>query len=122
MHTGFVQVPLQLHRRLHLHVVLEEAAAERGLVVGLPRRGLDGRLHPGLRRGGGDDPDAPHGCEVVRPVRHRVRLLRAKPGAKRPVLGRDAVREHPLEVLQRVAAQGVEPPEFRRAQGLGPVQ
>ena len=45
--TGFkfVQVPLHLHRRLHLHVVLEEAAAERGLVVGLPRRGLDGRLH-----------------------------------------------------------------------------
>ncbi len=35
VHTGFVhcQVPLQLHRRLHLHVVLEEAAAERGLVV-----------------------------------------------------------------------------------------
>ncbi len=46
MHTCFVQVPLQpeLHhdRRLHLHVVLEEAAAERlgGLVVGLPRRVL----------------------------------------------------------------------------------
>ncbi len=44
--TGFVQarrrVPLQLHRRLHLHIVLEEAAAERVLVVGLqvPRRGL----------------------------------------------------------------------------------
>ena len=34
--TGFVEVPLQLHRRLHLHVVLQEAAAERGLVVGLP--------------------------------------------------------------------------------------
>ena len=66
VHTGFVQVPLQLHRRLHLHVVLEEAAAERGLVVGLPRRGLDGRLHPALRHGGGDDPDAPHGCVVVR--------------------------------------------------------
>ncbi len=35
MHTGFVQVtvPLHLHRRLHLHVVLEETAAERGLVV-----------------------------------------------------------------------------------------
>ncbi len=32
---GFVQVPLQLHRRLHLYVVLEEAAAERGLVVDL---------------------------------------------------------------------------------------
>ena len=48
VHTGFVQVPLHLHRRLHLHVVLEEAAAERGLVVGLLRLGLDGRLHPGL--------------------------------------------------------------------------
>ena len=47
MQTGFVQVPLHLYRRLHLHVVLEEAATERGLVVGLPRRGLDGRLHPG---------------------------------------------------------------------------
>ena len=42
VHTGFVQVPLQLHRRLHLQIVLEEAAAERVLVVGLqvPRRGL----------------------------------------------------------------------------------
>jgi hypothetical protein len=39
VHTGFVQVQLQLHRRLHLHVVPEEAAAERGLVVGLPRLG-----------------------------------------------------------------------------------
>jgi hypothetical protein len=26
-------VPLHLHRRLHLHVILEEAAAERGLVI-----------------------------------------------------------------------------------------
>ena len=42
VHTGFVQVPLQLHHSLYLHVVLEEAAAERGLVVGLPRPGLDG--------------------------------------------------------------------------------
>ena len=103
--TCLVQVPRQLDRRLHLHVVLEEAAAERGLVVGLPRRGLDGRLHPGLRHGGGDDPDAPHGRVVFRPVRHRVLLLRAKPGAKRPVLVPDAVRKHPLEALQRVAAQ-----------------
>ena len=38
-----------------------DAAAERGLVVGLPSRGLDGRFHPGLRQAGGDDPDAPHG-------------------------------------------------------------
>ena len=30
MHTGFVQVVRQLYRRLHLHVGLEDAAAERG--------------------------------------------------------------------------------------------
>ena len=85
VHTCFVQVPLQLHRRLHLHVVLEDAAAERGLVVGFPSRGLDGRFHPGLRHAGGDDPDAPHGFVVFRPVRHGVRLqvFRAEPGAKR---------------------------------------
>ena len=47
--TCFVQVQRQLDRRLHLHVVLEEAAAERGVVVGLARLGLDGRLVPGLR-------------------------------------------------------------------------
>ena len=58
--TCFVQVPLQLHRSLHLHVVLEDAAAKRGLVVGLPSQGLDGRFHPGLRHAGGDDLDAPH--------------------------------------------------------------
>jgi hypothetical protein len=75
------------------------ATAVRGLVFGLPRRGLDGRLHPDLRHGGGDDPDAPHSCVVVRPVRRRVRLLRAKPGAKRPVFGPDAVRKHLPEVL-----------------------
>jgi hypothetical protein len=112
---------LQLHRRLHLHVVLEEAATERDLVVGLPRRGLDGRLHPGLRHGGGDDPDTPHSCVVVLPVRHRVRLLRAKPGAKRTVFGPDATRKHQLEVLQCVAAHGIEPLDFRHAQGNGSV-
>jgi hypothetical protein len=53
-------VPLQLHRRLHLRVVLEEAAAERGLLVGLPQRGLDGRLHPALRHGSGDDASDPY--------------------------------------------------------------
>ena len=99
VHTCFVQVPLQLHRRLHLHVVLEDAAAERGLVVGLASRGLDGRFHPGLRHAGGDDPDAPHGFVVFRPVRQGVRLFRAEPGAKRPVLGPHAVRKHPLEGL-----------------------
>ena len=51
MRTCFVQVPRQLDRRLHLrvHVVLEEAAAELGVVVGLACLGLDGRLVPRLR-------------------------------------------------------------------------
>ena len=40
MQTCLVQVPRQLDRRLHLHLVLEEAAAERGLVVGLVLLGL----------------------------------------------------------------------------------
>ena len=46
--TCLVQVPGQLHGGLHLHVVLEEALPKRGLVVGLARLGLDGRLHAGL--------------------------------------------------------------------------
>ena len=85
--TGFVQVVRQLDRRLHLHVVLEEAAAERGLVVqvGLARLGLDGRLVPGLRHLRRHGPDAAHGGVVIRPVRHRVRLLAAEEGAKGPV-------------------------------------
>ena len=59
--TCLVQVPRQLDRRLHLHVVLEEAAAERGVVVGLARLGLDGRLVPGLRHLRRHGPDAAHG-------------------------------------------------------------
>ena len=59
-----------------------------------------------LRRHG---PAAAHGGVVVRPVRHRVRLLAAEEGAKGPVLVRHAVRKHLLEALQRVAAQGVKP-------------
>ena len=43
-----VQVPGQLHGGLHLHVVFEEALPKRGLVVGLARLGLDGRLNAGL--------------------------------------------------------------------------
>ena len=85
MQTCLVQVPRQLDRRLHLHVVLEEAAAERGLVVGLARLGLDGRLVPGLRHLRRHGPDAAHCRVVVRPVRHRVRLLAAEEGAKGPV-------------------------------------
>ena len=102
-------MPRHLDRRLHLHVVLEEAAAERGLVVGLARLGLDGRLVPRLRHLRRHGPDAAHHGVVVRPVRHRVRLLAAEEGAKGPVLVRYPVREHLLEALQRVAAQGVEP-------------
>ena len=55
VHTGLVQVVRQLYRRLHLHVGLEDAAADRGLVVGLLRLALDrrgrrdGRLHPDLQ-------------------------------------------------------------------------
>ena len=99
-------MPRHLDRRLHLHVVLEEAAAERGLVVGLARLGLDGRLVPRLRHLRRHGPDAAHHGVVVRPVRHRVRLLAAEEGAKGPVLVRHAVRKHLLEALQRVAAQG----------------
>ncbi len=88
--TWFIQVPRQLHCHLHLHVVLEDAAAKRGLVVGLARRDLDGRLHQGLCHAGGHDADAAHGGVVVRPVHHRVRLFRVKPGAKQPVLEPDA--------------------------------
>ena len=47
-------------------------------------------------------------------------MFREEPGAKRPVLGPHAVRKHPLEGLQRVAAHGVEPLDFGHAQGLGP--
>ena len=59
--TCLIQVPRHLDRRLHLHVVLEEAAAERGVVVGLARLGLDGRLVPGLRHLRRHGPDAAHG-------------------------------------------------------------
>ena len=98
MQTCLVQVQRQLDHSLHLHVVLEEAAAERGLVVGPARLVLDGRLVSarGL---------------VVRPVCHQVRLLAAEEGAKGPVTVpasvRHAVRKHPLH-WQRVAAHGVE--------------
>ena len=41
-------------------------------------------------------------------VRHRVWLLAAEEGAKGPGPVRHAVRKHPLEALQPVAAHGVE--------------
>jgi hypothetical protein len=61
-HTGFVQagpadgVPLQLH----VQVVLEEAAAELGMVVGLPRRVLD--VQPRVGRAGIELPDLSAGA------------------------------------------------------------
>jgi hypothetical protein len=79
MHIGFVQagaagrrpgVPLQLHRRLHLHVVLEEATAERGMVVGLPRRGLDGL-------GGSSSPAAPSQAALGFQARRALAACRA---------------------------------------------
>ena len=79
--TCLVQVPGQLHGSLHLHVVLEEALPERGLVVGLARFGLDGRLHAGLGHLRHRSPDAAHGAVVVPPVSHRVCLLCAPYGA-----------------------------------------
>ena len=77
-------MPGQLHGGLHVLVVLEEAHPEGGLVVGVLRLGLDGRLHAGLRHLRRCVPAAAHGEVVVAPVRHRVRLLGAKqavPGA-----------------------------------------
>ncbi len=118
MQTCLVQVPRQLNRRLHLHVVLEEAAAERGVVVGLARLGLDGLLVPGLRHLRRHGPAAAHGGVVVRPVRHRVWLLAAEEGPDGPVLVRHAVRKNPLEALKRVAAHSVAPPDLQHGQGL----
>ncbi len=86
VHTSCAQVVHQLHRRLHLHVGLEDAAAEQCLVVGLPRLGLDSRLHPALGDVGGDGAAPAHGPVGARPVHHGVRLLRA------PIQAKGAVR------------------------------
>ena len=59
----------------------EEALPERGLVVGLARLGLDGRLHAGFGHQRRRSQDAAHGVVVVPPARHRVRLLSAPHGA-----------------------------------------
>ncbi len=61
VHTGCLQVVCQLHHRLHLHVGLEDAAAERCLVVGLSRLGRVSRLHPALGDVGGDGAALAHG-------------------------------------------------------------
>ena len=57
--------------------VLQEAHSEGGLVVGVLRLGLDGRLHAGLRHLRRRGPAAADGVTVVTvgPVRDRVRLL-----------------------------------------------
>jgi hypothetical protein len=72
-HTGLVQVVRQLDRRLHLrvHVGLEDAAAERCLVVGLLRLGLDGSLHPAL---GDVRGDGAQGLRVRPASVHVIRL------------------------------------------------
>ena len=82
---------------------------------------LDGRLVPALRHLRRHGPDAAHCGVVVRPVRRRVLLLAAEEGAEGPVLVRHAVRKHPLEALQRVAAHGVELLDLPHGQGLRPV-
>ncbi len=58
----------QLDRRLHLHVGLEDAAAELCFVVGLFRLGLDGRLHPALGDVRGDGAGPAHGSPIAHPV------------------------------------------------------
>ena len=82
VHTRCVQVVRQLHHRLHLHVGLEDAAAERCMVVGLPRLGLDSRLHMALGDAGGDGAAPVNNFIGARPVHHGVWLLRATIQAK----------------------------------------
>ncbi len=82
---------------------------------------LDGRLVQGLRHLRQYGPAAAHCGVVVRPVRHRVRLLAAEEGQQGPVLVRHALPKHPLEALKRVASHGVEPPDLPHSQILRPV-
>ncbi len=112
VHTGCVQVVRQLHRSLHLHVGLEDAAAEQCLFVGLPCLGLDSSLHPALGNVGGDGAAPAHVPAVARPVHHGVRLLRA------PIQAPHTIRKPLLQGVQRVAAHGVEPPHLRCVQFL----
>jgi hypothetical protein len=81
-HTGLIQVVRKLYRRLHLHVGLEDAAAERCLVVGLLRLGLDCRLHPALGDVRGDGAGPAYGSPVARSVHHGVLLLRTPKDAR----------------------------------------
>ncbi len=86
VHAGCVQVVRQLHRRLQLHVGLEDAAAKQCLIVGLPRLGLDSRLHPALGDVGGDGAAPAHDFVGARPMHHGVWLLSA------PIKAKGAVR------------------------------
>ncbi len=101
-----VQVVRQLYRRFHLHVGLEDAAAaERCLVVGLLRLGLDRRLHQALGdsdvRGNGVGPA--YGSPVARPVHHDgVRLLRAPKEVKGAFRALHAKRKLLLEYYRKM--------------------
>ena len=97
-------MPGQLDGGLHVLVVLQEAHSEGGLVVGVLRLGLDGRLHAGLRHLRRRGPAAADGVVSVGPVRDRVRLLGAEQAAPGAVLQRDVEGKHGLERMQRLAA------------------
>ncbi len=75
VHTCCVQVMSQLYCRLHLHVGLEDAAAKRCLVVGLPCLGLDSSLQLALGDVGRDGAALAHCTVVSRPVHHGVWLI-----------------------------------------------
>ena len=120
-HTFLVQVPGQLDGGLHVLVVLQEAHSEGGLVVGVLRLGLDGRLHAGLRHLRRRGPAAADGVVSVGPVRDRVRLLGAEQAAPGAVLQRDVEGKHGLERMQRLAALCVQRGDLRNRQRLRPV-
>ena len=88
-------MPAHLDGGLRVLVVLQEAHSEGGLVVGVLRLGLDGRLHAGLRHLRRRGPAAADGVVVsVGPVRDRVRLLGAEQAAPGAVLQRDVEGKH----------------------------
>ena len=102
-HTCLVQVPRQLDGGFHVLVasVLQEAHSEGGLVGGVLRLGLDGRLHAGLRHLRRRGPAAADGVVSVGPVRDRVLLLGAEQAAPGAVLQRDVEGKHGLERYAR---------------------
>jgi hypothetical protein len=119
--------PLQLHRRLHLHVVPEEAAAEQGLVVGLPRLGR-ARSH-GLdfteERRAAAAPAQPDGlCPVtVHVVRVQVRVEGPNDGPERvadPVAQVPTILGPESEAARRPAPCGGLPPSHVVVSKVGP--